>query len=72
MVYAIAMANSGQASKILLAGFDGYGAEDLRTNEINELLDKYDSLDTKVDLISLMPTQYNIDVVPLFIYKGNA
>ncbi|MFM6278818.1 MAG: hypothetical protein ACKN9K_10785, partial [Dolichospermum sp.] len=33
IAYALAIATSGQASRIFLAGFDGYGADDLRNNE---------------------------------------
>ena len=33
VAYALSVATSGQAKRILLAGFDGYGQEDRRTKD---------------------------------------
>ena len=56
----VQLATSGNASKILLAGFDGYGINDSRTETIEELFSLYMSLKKSKDLISVTPTQYNI------------
>jgi 4-hydroxy 2-oxovalerate aldolase len=60
IAYALSLATSGNASKILLAGFDGYGINDSRTETIEELFSLYMSLKKSKDLISVTPTQYNI------------
>jgi 4-hydroxy 2-oxovalerate aldolase len=60
IAYALSLATSGNASKILLAGFDGYGLNDSRTRTIDELFLLYLSLKNSKDLISVTPTHYNI------------
>jgi len=34
IAYALAIASSGKAKRVILAGFDGYGADDPRTKEV--------------------------------------
>jgi 4-hydroxy 2-oxovalerate aldolase len=58
--YALAVANSGKASKIYLAGFDGYGKGDVRQFESENIFKTYLSLKTKVPITSLINTSYNI------------
>lgn len=58
--YSLAIAASGKAERILLAGFDGYGANDLRTNEINQLLKQFDQIETTPSITAITPTQYKI------------
>ncbi len=58
--YTLAIANSGGAKKIYLAGFDGYEADDLRRIEMDQMLFLYQSLDEKAELISITPTKYKI------------
>ena len=41
LAYALSIATSGNASKILLAGFDGFGPYDRRTKTIDELISLY-------------------------------
>jgi 4-hydroxy 2-oxovalerate aldolase len=60
IVYALAVANSGKAAKVLLAGFDGYGADDPRSREMQELLNAYLEQDDHVKLCSITPTRYSI------------
>ena len=58
--YALAIANSGKAKRIFLAGFDGYDIDDPRRAEMDNLLIIYQSLKTKVDLVSITPTKYKV------------
>lgn len=60
VAYALAMATSGKASRILLAGFDGFGADDPRTAEMEELLAAYQAAAGALPLVSITPTRYNI------------
>lgn len=58
--YALAVATSGQASRILMAGFDGYGADDPRTVEMQNLLDEYLNCGSARELLSVTPTRYSL------------
>ena len=58
--YAIAIANSGRAKKIYLAGFDGYDADDPKRREMDELFLLYQSLQRKAEIISVTPTKYKV------------
>jgi 4-hydroxy 2-oxovalerate aldolase len=60
VAYALAMATSGKASRILLAGFDGFGADDPRTVEMEELLTTYQAAAGALPIVSITPTHYNI------------
>ncbi len=66
IAYALAIANSGKAKKIILAGFDGYNADDPRNQEMNQLLKTYKEKINSVSLISITPTRYNISVKSIF------
>ena len=58
--YGLAVAASGLAERIFLAGFDGYGSGDPRNVEVEELLDIYQSLDHVPDLVTVTPSRYNV------------
>ena len=58
--YALAIANSGRASQIYMAGFDGYGPEDPRNVEMSEVLEDYYVNSASVELRALTPTCYEI------------
>jgi len=60
--YALAVATSGRAERVFLAGFDGYGAEDPRTAEMQNVLAAYESHERALDLISITPTKYTLPV----------
>ena len=60
MAYALAVATSGKAVRILLAGFDGYGADDPRTTEVEELLTMYQAATGALPILSITPTRYKI------------
>ena len=60
IAYALAVATSGQGKRILLAGFDGYGADDPRTTEMENLLSLYNASHGSIELISITPTRYGV------------
>lgn len=60
LAYALAMINSGNASLIELAGFDGYAPGDSRHRESQNIFDVYLSTTNAVRLESLTPTRYTI------------
>jgi 4-hydroxy 2-oxovalerate aldolase len=66
--YALAIATSGKASRILLAGFDGYGADDPRTNEVNNLLSDFTNASNTPPVISITPTQYKISSSSVYAF----
>jgi len=66
--YALAIANSGKARKIYLAGFDGYTSDDPRRLEMDQTLSLYQSLKKKVEIISITPTKYKIKSSSVYAY----
>lgn len=60
IAYALAVATSGQASHILLAGFDGFSADDPRSAEMQRLLTAYQNCPTSLPLTSVTPTRYTL------------
>ena len=60
LVYGLSIATSGKASKILLAGFDGYGLKDKRTKIIDELFYLYSSSKEAKVITAITPTSYSV------------
>ena len=60
LVYALSIATSGKASKILLAGFDGYGSNDKRTKILDELFHLYSSSKYAKPIVAVTPTSYSV------------
>lgn len=58
--YALAVAASGKARRVLLAGFDGYPGEDPRNVEVNDLLELYQAQCAAPELLAVTPTRYQI------------
>ncbi len=58
--YALAIATSGKAIRILLAGFDGYGGDDPRNAEMQHLLTTYEECGKPLPLLAVTPTRYNL------------
>ena len=58
--YSIAIAISGKANRVFLAGFDGYKLDDPHNDETNQLLGILKKKCRKNFLVSLTPTKYNI------------
>ena len=67
--YALSIATSGKASKIFLAGFDGYGSKDRRNKIINELFFSYSSHRKSKPIISITPTSYNFTTTSIYAIK---
>lgn len=68
MAYAIAIANSGKAKQILLAGFDGYTHEDPRRKEIDQIFKDYKDKKNTISIKSITPTRYSIPVKSIYSY----
>ncbi|WP_313024863.1 aldolase catalytic domain-containing protein [Pseudomonas lopnurensis] len=66
IAYALAIATSGQASRILMAGFDGYGADDPRNIEMDRLLDLYRSSAGAREVLAITPTRYRLDTTSVY------
>jgi 4-hydroxy 2-oxovalerate aldolase len=66
MAYAFAIAASGHANAIYLAGFDGYPAEDPRNTEMNDIVKQFQAIDKAPPLIAITPSRY--DVIKLSVY----
>jgi 4-hydroxy 2-oxovalerate aldolase len=58
LAYALAVATSGQAARILMAGFDGYPAGDARNDEVEAMLAAYAASGTPAPTLSITPTSY--------------
>jgi len=58
--YAIALAAAGGASKVLLAGLDGFGHADPRQLAMSELLTVAQSRSSTPTIVSLTPTTYPV------------
>ncbi len=66
VAYALAIAASGSANRVLMAGFDGYGADDPRSREMQELVDHYQSTEGARHLVSVTPTRYSITTESIY------
>ena len=66
VAYALAVATSGQASRVLMAGFDGYGADDPRNIEMDKLISRYLSASDGVPVVAVTPTRYRIDTSSVY------
>ncbi|MDC1258263.1 aldolase catalytic domain-containing protein [Pelagibacteraceae bacterium] len=65
--YVLAIAISGNAKKIMLAGFDGYSSEDPRRLETDQLISLYNLLKkTKPTLTTITPSKYKLDSTSVY------
>jgi len=64
--YVLAIATSGKAKQILLAGFDGYGADDPRRKEIDNIFNLYREAQGNVDFFSITETRYEIPIKSVY------
>ncbi|MCZ4257765.1 aldolase catalytic domain-containing protein [Sulfitobacter sp. G21635-S1] len=67
LAYSLAIATSGGAKRILMAGFDGYPAGDRRNEETAEILSAYKGHTSDV-MLSLTPTRHAIATASLYGY----
>jgi len=66
LAYSLAVATSGRATRILLAGFDGYGPGDPRNDEAQSLLDLYMDDADRLETVSVTPTAYRIPIRSIY------
>ena len=66
VAYALAVATSGQASRILLAGFDGYDSDDPRNIEMNNLIKLYNDNSKYLKLTAVTPSRYQLNQVSIY------
>jgi 4-hydroxy 2-oxovalerate aldolase len=66
IAYALSIATSGKAVRILLAGFDGYVADDARTIEMDGLLTMYRAAYGALPIQSITPTRYKISSTSVY------
>ncbi|WP_217190867.1 aldolase catalytic domain-containing protein [Pseudomonas shirazica] len=59
--YALAIAASGDARSINLAGFDGYGADDPRTAEVESVLELFLKSTPELPVTAVTPSRYAIE-----------
>ena len=64
--YALAVASSGKASRLLLAGFDGYSADDPLRIENDMIFKAHQDMDSAVKILSVTPTLYNINTTSIY------
>ena len=69
--YALATLASGQAKRILLAGFDGYGADDPRRKEVDNVFNLFLSNIKHCPILSITPTRYEIPVASIYALEGS-
>lgn len=60
VAYALAVATCGDASRVLLAGFDGYATDDPRSQEMRQLLEQYHSATGALPMTAITPTRYGL------------
>lgn len=66
IAYALAVVNCGKANKIILAGFDGYDANDPRSKEMDLMFRDYHKNRKKLPLMSITPTNYEVPIISIF------
>ena len=66
IAYALAIATSGEAQSIYLAGFDGYGADDPRKKETDEVFQLYQKQPAALELSSITPTLYDVTTISVY------
>jgi len=65
IAYALGVVTSGRASRILLAGFDGYPNEHSRNEEMDRLIHLYRS-NSETPVISMTPSAYDVEIQSLY------
>ncbi len=66
MAYAFAVAASGNANRLLMAGFDGYEGEDPRNEEMNQVVKEYTGAASATPLVAITPTRYDIERLSVY------
>ncbi len=68
IAYALAIATSGKASRILMAGFDGFSADDPRMAEMEELIANYQQAKGALPILAVTPTHYKIQSTSIYAF----
>ena len=66
LAYTLGVAASGKASRIFLAGFDGYNSNDSRTFEVEKLFNIFQKNLNAPSLISITSTKYKIETKSVY------
>ena len=66
VAYALAVISSGNAKQVFMAGFHGFGADDPRTREMQNILAAYSASKNVVPLIAVTPTRYELKVESIY------
>jgi len=66
VAYALAVATSGKANRVLMAGFDGFSADDPRNVEMENLLSIYIGTQGATPIQAITPTRYRIDTSSVY------
>lgn len=61
--YAFAIFKQAKASKIILAGFDGYEEDDLRQQEMEEVFKKFKLIDKSLEISTITPSKYDLNFI---------
>ncbi len=67
IAYALGVVTSGGCARIYLAGFDGYGRGDPRTDEVQDAFDAYSKSRSSVELVAITPTCYSISSKSVYL-----
>lgn len=70
VAYSMAIATSGKAQRILLAGFDGYPPSDARNVEMDNLLREYEQSEGSIPFLSITPSQYQLNKISVYAMDG--
>lgn len=66
LAYALAVAASGKASNVLMAGFDGYSGDDPRTEEVQVLIKLYLATPGALSLTAVTPSRYALPAKSIY------
>jgi 4-hydroxy 2-oxovalerate aldolase len=66
VAYVLAIATSGGAREVLMAGFDGFQADDPRNGEMEALLEAYLNHPAHLPIQSITPTRYRVPVTSVY------
>jgi 4-hydroxy 2-oxovalerate aldolase len=67
VAYALAVASSGKARRVLMTGFDGYGADDPRTEEMEKILSLFKVSEGSCPILAITPTRYKIPLTSIYL-----
>ena len=66
VAYALSFVTAGKASKIYLAGIDGFDGDDSRSAEMNQIFHSYFKESDSCEIVSVTPTKNNIPSVSVY------